>query len=317
MKKLNSTGLLGLNRRNASYSSVWNDSQHLARADDKLKAKAMLQEIEIPVPETYSVIEHQFEIRSFQDAKLPQSFVVKPARGREGRGILVIESHTDGVWRKKNSQLLSRLEWELHLANILAGLYSLGGRSDRVFFEYCTECHDVFSEVTYQGTPDIRILVYRGVPVAGMLRLPTKESDGRANLHQGAIGVGIDMAEGVSLHGVHHSRYTDIHPDTRKPVKGIRIPFWKNIVEIAVKTYSVFQLGYAGVDFVVDKLRGPMILEVNGRPGLAIQLANRIGLLDRLNAVDAYGKSIEEKTWQERLHIFNELLIDSVHRIPR
>lgn len=303
-KKWNSIGLLGFNRRNAVYASVWNPRQKLVQVDDKLKTKAMLQEIGMSVPETYRVIEHHFQIRSFNDEELPHSFAVKPARGTEGRGICVIESHTPKAWRKKNGQLLSRAEWEFHLSNILAGLYSLGGVRDQIFFEYGIECHDAFSRVTYQGIPDIRILMYRGVPCAGMLRLPTKESDGKANLHQGAVGVGIDMTQGVSVDGVRHSRYTDIHPDTKNEVNGIRIPFWNHILETALKAVPVFQLGYVGLDFVIDKSRGPMILEINGRPGLAIQLANRSGLLHRLNAIDRCGEMIEEKTWQERLQIF-------------
>jgi len=35
-----------------------------------------------------------------------------------------------------------------------------------------------------------------------MLRLPTKESGGKANLQQGAIGLGIDMASGVTTSAV-------------------------------------------------------------------------------------------------------------------
>ena len=46
-------------------------------------------------------------------------------------------------------------------------------------------------------------------------------------------------------------------------------------------------LGYIGVDIVVDVNEGPMLLEANARPGLAIQIANGRGLLPRLEAIDA------------------------------
>jgi hypothetical protein len=45
-------------------------------------------------------------------------------------------------------------------------------------------------------------------------------------------------------------------------------------------------LGYIGADVVLDARRGPMVLELNARPGLAIQLANRAGLMPRLDTVD-------------------------------
>ena len=36
----------------------------------------------------------------------------------------------------------------------------------------------------------------------------------------------------------------------------------------------------------VDRVAGPLLLEINARPGLMIQLANRAGLLPRLRAID-------------------------------
>jgi glutathione synthase/RimK-type ligase-like ATP-grasp enzyme len=44
-------------------------------------------------------------------------------------------------------------------------------------------------------------------------------------------------------------------------------------------------LGYLGVDLMIDEDKGPLMLEVNARPGLAIQLANGIGLLHRLEPI--------------------------------
>jgi len=45
-------------------------------------------------------------------------------------------------------------------------------------------------------------------------------------------------------------------------------------------------LGYLGVDLVIDRDHGPLLLELNARPGLAIQLANHSGLFARLQLVD-------------------------------
>ena len=43
-----------------------------------------------------------------------------------------------------------------------------------------------------------------------MLRLPTKASGGRANLHQGAIGAGVDLVTGVTHHAVLKNRKASI-----------------------------------------------------------------------------------------------------------
>lgn len=47
-------------------------------------------------------------------------------------------------------------------------------------------------------------------------------------------------------------------------------------------------MGYLGIDFVLDASLGPVVLEANARPGLAIQVANRQGLLPRLEFIDAH-----------------------------
>jgi len=140
--------------------------------------------------------------------------------------------------------------------------------------------------LSYQGVPDIRVLVYRGVPVMAMLRLPTQLSDGRANLHQGAVGVGIALATGHTTFAVCKDRRVSEHPDYGTPLGGLVIPGWDNLMELAARCYEVAPLGYLGVDIVLDAELGPLVLELNARPGLAIQIANGEGLKHRLDRVD-------------------------------
>jgi len=44
----------------------------------------------------------------------------------------------------------------------------------------------------------------------GELRLPTKDSSGKANLHLGGIGVGIDMGTGVTTTAIHKGRQLNV-----------------------------------------------------------------------------------------------------------
>jgi alpha-L-glutamate ligase-like protein len=154
--------------------------------------------------------------------------------------------------------------------------------------EYCVRFDPVFERVSHEGVPDIRVIVYRGVPVMSMVRLPTRMSDGKANLHQGAVGAGVDIATGRTLAGVLGNDVINEHPDTGQPIRGLEVPQWDVILEAAARSADITGLGYLGVDMVLDRELGPLMLELNARPGLNIQLANRCGLRPRLSLVDRH-----------------------------
>ena len=117
-------------------------------------------------------------------------------------------------------------------------------------------------------------------------RLTTRSSDGKANLHQGAVGAGIDISSGETLTGVLGDDVVDDHPDTGALIAGLYIPNWDSILQSAARGLEVTGLGYLGVDIVIDRDRGPLILEMNARPGLNIQIANCAGLSGRINCID-------------------------------
>ena len=173
------------------------------------------------------------------------------------------------------------------VARHLSGLFSLGGQPDHLIVEYCVQFDPIFDNVSYKGVPDIRIIVFLGYPVMAMIRLPTRLSDGKANLHQGAIGVGIDIPTGKTKRGVWGTEIIRDHPDTEHTIVGLSIPHWHNLLQMASRCYELSGLGYVGVDFVLDRDKGPLILELNARPGLAIQVAHRIGLLSRLKLIES------------------------------
>ncbi|MBF0254125.1 MAG: alpha-L-glutamate ligase-like protein [Candidatus Omnitrophica bacterium] len=288
-RALRRLGVLGMNERNARYILQHNPRAFYPNVDDKIRTKELLNRRDIPTPRVHAIIERVHDFRAvLTRPDFPADFVLKPARGAEGRGILVITGKEDGVWLKAGGERLTLEAIEYHAVNILAGLYSLGGDDDRVIIEYRVKSDPVFAPVAFRGVPDVRLILYRGIPVMSMLRLPTKASDGKANLHQGSVGVGIDMATGITRGGVCKNRLIDRHPDTMKPVAGIQVPRWHELLDIAVRIYPVFRLGYLGIDFVLDQTLGPLVLELNARPGLSIQIANAKGLLPRLEAVDRW-----------------------------
>jgi len=286
-KRLREIGLIGIGQRNADYVLKYNHRRFYPRVDDKLITKELALKAGLPVPQLYAVVRAEHEIAELHEKLAPyEQFVVKPAHGSGGDGILVISGRRGDKYRR-GSGFLSRDEFEHHLSNGLSGLFSLGGQPDHLLIEYCVQFDPLFERVSYRGVPDIRIIVFLGYPVMAMIRLPTRMSDGKANLHQGAIGVGIDIPSGVTKRGVWGTEIIREHPDTEHSIVGLKIPHWDELLDMAARCYELSGLGYVGVDFVLDKNLGPLILELNARPGLAIQIANGNGLQHRLDKVEA------------------------------
>ena len=287
VKALKEQGILGMNARNIDYIGHYNDRKLYPFVDDKLQTKKLVKAHGLKSPELLGFIEFQGQIKKLLTL-LPEDegFVIKPAQGSGGKGILVIMHQANGKFCKANGECLGLDELKRHCSNILSGLYSLGGRDDVVIIERLIEFDDVFDGFSFEGVPDIRVIVYRGYPTMAMMRLSTSMSDGKANLHQGAVGVGIDIVTGRAISAVQYDRPIDRHPDTDKELSSLSVPHWKEILHLASGAYDMTSLGYLGADIVLDKHRGPMLLELNARPGLAIQIANAKGLKKRFDMID-------------------------------
>lgn len=299
-RKLNEIGVLGLNERNCEYIMQYNPRRLYPLVDDKLATKRLAEPAGLPVPELYGVISSHREVRDLpRMVEGHRDFVVKPAQGSGGDGILVVSARVKdrNVYRLVDGTILGQDDIEHHLSNIISGQYSLGGHRDVALVEYCVKFDSTFSEHAFRGVPDIRIIVYRGYPVMGMVRLPTRKSHGKANLHQGAVGAGLDLATGQTTHGVVGNSPVTEHPDTGAPIAGLQIPQWEYLLQFAARCHDLTGLGYLGVDIVLDRDKGPMLLELNARPGLNIQIANRCGLRARLALVDPHvsGAPVEER----------------------
>jgi alpha-L-glutamate ligase-like protein len=299
-KRLKDIGLVGLNQRNANYILMYNERKYYPRVDDKMITKEMAIKFGLPVPELYALVREEHEIVHLHEKlKDKEQFVVKPAHGSGGDGILVITGRKGNNYRKASGAMINEEDFNHHVSNALSGLFSLGGQPDHVLVEYCVQFDPIFDHVSYKGVPDIRIIVFKGYPVMGMIRLPTKQSDGKANLHQGAIGVGIDLPTGKTKRGVWSGQPIKEHPDTEHSIIDLQIPRWDELMLIAAQSSDLSGLGYVGVDIVLDKHLGPLILELNARPGLAIQMANGNGLAHRLQKIEAL--TVIEKDPQARV----------------
>ena len=287
-KKLREFGIIGMNQRNFGLVARYNPRHLYPLVDDKLKTKLLAQKAGITVPKLLGTLHYQHDVRKLEKLlAIYNQFVIKPVKGSSGKGILVISEHEHNLYFKPSGDMLSLVEIKRHVSNILSGLHSLGGKPDAVMIESLIQLDPVFFDYSYEGVPDLRVIVLRGFPVMAMLRLATHVSDGKANLHQGAVGVGIDIGTGNALHAVQFGKPIQRHPDTRKTFTELAIPHWDRLLSLAAACYEMTGLGYLGVDIVLDRDQGPMIIELNARPGLSIQIANNAGLLPRVRIIEA------------------------------
>lgn len=305
-------GILGMNCRNADFIGPYNKRHLYPLVDDKLKTKELALKANVNVPKLLGVVREQHDIAKVNDLLPPnEGFCIKPAQGSGGKGILVVFPGENGGWQRTDGRPVTLPEIERHLSNILAGIFSLGGKSDVAIVESLIILDPVFNGFTHEGVPDLRIIIFRGFPVMAMMRLACHASKGKANLHQGAVGVGIDIISGQAVNAVQYGKPVTHHPDTQYRLKDLQVPHWPEMLELACRCYDMTGLGYIGVDIVLDKNRGPLLLELNARPGLAIQVANDAGLLPRLRIAEELDNSgspaeriaLVSKTFSERLKI--------------
>ena len=298
-KSLRALGILGMNERNIGVIGKYNERRNYRLVDDKLQTKQAAQRNNMPVPELYAVLRRQRDAtRIVESVAAHRSFVIKPSQGSGGKGILVIADRDGEQYVKSSGARIDGRELRRHTANILAGLYSLGGRNDVAMVEAMIEFDQRLARYSHEGVPDIRVIVFHGVPVMAMMRCATHASDGKANLHQGAVGVGLDLASGRAVQAVQHGHLVECHPDTGACFGELAIPAWQEVLSLAADCADMTGLGYLGADIVLDRSQGPMLLELNARPGLAIQVANQAGLRHRLATardIAAQAQSAQEK----------------------
>ena len=288
--------ILGMNARNHLYQSRYNRVKAKKIARSKINTKALLKKNKLGIPKLYKMFKNEQAVDKFDFTRLPESFVIKPSQGLGGEGIMVIEhgGKFAGEWLTVDKEVVTIQDLKLHCKDILAGRFSRFDLADNAFIEERVRVHPNFKPISFQGTPDVGVLVFNKVPIMAFLRLPTRESHGKANMFQGAVACGIDVATGVTTKGIKHTHEVKFFPGTRRKLKGIKIPRWDRVLKLAVKTAEVIGLGFCRVDIALQpnktkdgKLKSkPMVLEINSQPGLKIQLANEAGLRRRLERVE-------------------------------
>ncbi|MFV1984610.1 MAG: sugar-transfer associated ATP-grasp domain-containing protein [Thiohalomonadales bacterium] len=279
--KKNKTSVLNMNQRNLEYIYPNNLRQHYSLADNKLNTKILLVDKNIPMAETYQVYSHFYQLRQLEkDLASYEKFVIKPASGSGGGGILVINGRQKNGFMSISGSFYSLSDIKKHIADIIFGIYAFG-LNDQAMVEEKIEQHEDINILSPQGLADIRIIVLKHKPIQAMMRLATKHSNGTANLHQGAIGVGINLQTGVTCDASFKGTKISKHPDSFIDLIGHTIIYWKEILETTVRVAQNVPLQYIGADVAIADF-GPCLLEINVRPGIEIQNVNGQGMRNLL-----------------------------------
>jgi len=268
--------VVGMNARNAHIARS-NPLPAVRLVNDKAATKWALERHDVPVARTIAVISEHRWARRVTAQDLPAEWAMKPNRGHGGNGILIADGRDGDGWLRASGRALPLGAVRDHLRLVLDGEFS-GRARDAALLEPLIRTDDELGRLSYQGLPDIRVICEHDQPRLAMLRLPTSRSGGRANLHQGAVGAAVDVDTGrvVAARIGRHS--THVHPDTHVPLLGAGIPAWEQVLTAASRCGPATGLHYVGADVVLDRSRGPLVLEVNARPGLQIQNVTARGL---------------------------------------
>jgi alpha-L-glutamate ligase-like protein len=276
-------GVLGINARNIHFIARLNAVHWMTIANDKQATKRHLDGAGVPTPRTLLSVasEHELDHRRAELAGVG-GFALKPASGSQGQGIVLFAGADGDHFRLLDGRTWTYDELRAQVRDITRGLHGGGDEPDRALFEELIQPDEFSRSIAPAGIADLRVLVVCGRPAAAMLRVPTRQSGGRANLHQGAAGFAVDIESGRIGSGTHEGRAVETHPDSGLRLAGREVPHWAEVLRIAVAAQQAVPLGYAGVDICLDARRGPVVLEINARPGIEIQNALQKGLLPQL-----------------------------------
>lgn len=271
--------ILGINRRNIEFIQELNRREDYVLVDDKLTTKRICEQNNIPTASLIATCDSFAGISGFISSLCDaQSFALKPARGSGGNGIVIVKESSRDKWILSETETWDEDDRYEHVSNILYGAFSLDNGTDAAFAEELIRIHPDFAQFVTCGLPDVRVILHRGKPVLAMLRVPTVMSKGKANLHSGGFAVGVDLDSGVTQRGFFRNNYVSSNPENGASLEGRKIPFWDDLISVSEKLFTCFPLGYMGADFVIDADKGPLLLELNARPGLEIQNVTGCGL---------------------------------------
>ena len=269
--------VLTMNQRNLGYVYPYNKRRDFPIANDKLLCKEILADVGVPLATTHFSYRYFYELTNLDaDLRSLDDFVIKPSNGSAGNGIVVIVGREGNEWIGVSGKRYRIEDLRRHIADIIFGVFS-HDKQDAAIIEQRIVQHQVINNLFDRGLADVRVILFQHKPVLTMSRVPTLMSDGKANLHQGAVGIGLDLQSGLSYRAMLKGEPITAHPDSGAELIGVQIPFWDEIMQHSRNIAEAVPLKYIGIDIAIAA-QGPVLLEINARPGLEIQNVTRSGM---------------------------------------
>jgi hypothetical protein len=249
----------------------------------KLAEKALLTLLRIPTPE-YLGYAHRLagrtstglplrtlsEFERFIEEVAADRLVFKLIEGHGGAGFVAVERRRTG-----NGIRLAPLfeSTELTVAELFERYVSPAG-SGRLVEAYL-EQHPSYKAFNPTSVNTLRVWAYAEAGQPGKI-LGAYLRIGRAgvlvdNHVAGGLVAPVDDATGIlraAVDGLPTHRVHAVHPDSGVPIEGVRLEFWRDAMDLAATTLTVFpKTRLAGLDIAVAT-SGPSVIELNNYPGL-------------------------------------------------
>ncbi len=207
------------------------------------------------------------------------------------------DHHHNGKYQIWN-ELLTDQEFRRRLVDILDGKYSMTLWGDKIIIEEKLVAGELFKDFCEFGLADIRVIVFNLVPVATMIRVPTKDSGGKANLAQWGLWFGIEVGSGKITSLLWKNKiYKTKFPKKFAHFHNKKLPYWNDILFLSSKVQYFVNLWYLALDRVITN-EWPKLLEINARAWLEVQKVSDTKLKNILDKI-ADLKIIDPEKWVE------------------
>lgn len=339
-------GILWLNKRNIDYIKKRNPKKQIRLANSKYHTKKFLSERGIPVPQTLWIIKNRKKLFQYNFSQLKtKNFVIKPNQWSKGRGVFIIkkiEDQQSNANKKKgrihkrldkrqeflysykqelfeeqkfsiNKKTITDKELKQQLVSIIDGQYSIGSKNDVILIEELIKPSKDFWPFCEYGLADIRVICFNLVPVAAMLRMPTKKSGGKANLAQWGIWFWIEISSGkiIAMKGK-TTIYHESFPEEYGSFFHKKIANREDILLYSSSIQYFTNIWFIWLDRVLTP-QWPKILEINARAGLEIQNITLSPLENILSKIEDLNISTPEKGVEIAKSLFS---IEKTTEIP-
>ena len=133
--------VLGMNARNYLFIKTHNSRRAKKIADNKILTKEVCYTNDVPTPLLITKFNNLQTARQFDWSTLPSQFVLKPAAGYGGGGIMVIRKWNGNTGKTSENINVTSKDLESHVFDILEGAFSLSNFPDTAFVEALVTPH--------------------------------------------------------------------------------------------------------------------------------------------------------------------------------